>query len=225
MMFSNMVVSRAALFLVCLAFLFVCIGSLPPERVRLKRALSDDDIIRGLKMYESQMSRMKNKIAAQLAVMDKQRRRIRDIKYYLKRKGDDFDKEDLQGEIVFQTSNILEKLQLASLENLMRETDHHEKGQKDLLRALERENEIMSDIRLRVLDNRLICRDTETEWDGKASAMIKDLAKHYVQCKPNELLQRFYMARKSPPANSKMRYKYRCCRFSMKEKWVRPDDM
>ena len=95
-----------------------------------KRALSDDDIIRGLKMYESQMSRMKNKIAAQLAVMDKQRRRIRDIKYYLKRKGDDFDKEDLQGEIVFQTSNILEKLQLASLENLIRETDHHEKGQK-----------------------------------------------------------------------------------------------
>ena len=96
---------------------------------------------------------------------------------------------------------------------------------QDLLRALERENEIMTDIRLRVLDNRLICRDTETEWDGKATAMIKDLAKHYVQCKPNELLQRFYMARKSPPANSKMRYKYRCCRFSMKEKWVRPDDM
>lgn len=81
-------------------------------------------------MYESQMSRMQSKIAKQIAVMNKQRRRIAQIKYYLKRKGEDYEKEDLKGEIVSQTENIIEKLQLPSLDNLVRETDHHEKGQK-----------------------------------------------------------------------------------------------
>lgn len=95
-----------------------------------QRDLSDNDIILGLKMYESQMSRMQNKIAKQLAIMKKQRRRIENIKFYLKRKGDDYQKDDLKGDIVFQTDKAKERLQLASLDNLVRETDHHEKGQK-----------------------------------------------------------------------------------------------
>ena len=73
---------------------------------------------------------MQSKIARQIAVMDKQRKRIREIKYYLKRKGDDYEREDLKGEIVSQTEKILEKLELPSLDDLVRETDHHEKGQK-----------------------------------------------------------------------------------------------
>ena len=81
-------------------------------------------------MYESQMSRMKRKIAQQEAIMTKQRKQMDNIKFYLKEKGDDYERDDLQGEIVFQTDKIKRKLQLASLENLIRETIHHEKGQK-----------------------------------------------------------------------------------------------
>lgn len=83
----------------------------------------------------------------------------------------------------------------------------------------------MSDIRQRVLDNRLVCREVETEWAGKATAMIKDLNNHHIQCNANELIQRFYMERKVGTVNSKMRYKYRCCRFNMKDNWVKPQDM
>ena len=81
-------------------------------------------------MYESQMSRMKRKIAQQQAIMTKQKKQMDNIKFYLKEKGDDYERDDLQGEIVFQTDKIKQKLQLASLENLIRETTHHEKGQK-----------------------------------------------------------------------------------------------
>ena len=62
--------------------------------------------------------------------MTKQRKQMDNIKFYLKEKGDDYERDDLQGEIVFQTDKIKRKLQLASLENLIRETSHHEKGQK-----------------------------------------------------------------------------------------------
>ena len=81
-------------------------------------------------MYESQMSRMKRKIAQQQAIMTKQKKQMDNIKFYLKEKGDDYERDDLQAEIVFQTDKIKRKLQLASLENLIRETTHHEKGQK-----------------------------------------------------------------------------------------------
>lgn len=80
----------------------------------------------------------------------------------------------------------------------------------------------MGDVKQRVLDNRLICRETETEWSGKATAMIKELTSHYINCKPNELLQRFYMERKVGTLDSKMRYKYRCCRLNMKDNWESP---
>ena len=76
------------------------------------------------------MSRMKRKIAQQQAIMTKQKKQMDNIKFYLKEKGDDYERDDLQGEIVFQTDKIKQKLQLASLENLIRETNHHEKGQK-----------------------------------------------------------------------------------------------
>ena len=95
-----------------------------------QRELSDNDIIRGLRMYESQMSRMKRKIAQQQAIMTKQKKQMDNIKFYLKEKGDDYERDDLQAEIVFQTDKIKRELQLASLENLIRETTHHEKGQK-----------------------------------------------------------------------------------------------
>ena len=62
--------------------------------------------------------------------MTKQKKQMDNMKFYLKEKGDDYERDDLQAEIVFQTDKIKRKLQLASLENLIRETTHHEKGQK-----------------------------------------------------------------------------------------------
>ena len=96
--------------------------------------------------------------------------------------------------------------------------------QKGLLAALKRENEVMDDIHQRVLDSRAICRDTTTDWKDQATGKIKELSRHYVKCNQNELLQKFYLERKSA-SEDKVRYKFRCCRLSMKEKWQRPDDM
>ena len=96
--------------------------------------------------------------------------------------------------------------------------------QKGLLDALKKENEVMDDIHLRVLDSRAICRDTTTDWKDQASGTIRELSRHYVKCNENELLQRFYLERKSA-SEDKLRYNYRCCRLSMKENWQRPDDM
>ena len=95
-----------------------------------QRALDDDDIILGLKMYESKMSQMQTKIATQLAIMQKQKNRIQAIKFYLKRKGEDYEKEDLQGKISFDTDKVKKSLQLASLDNLVREVDHQGEWQK-----------------------------------------------------------------------------------------------
>ena len=81
-------------------------------------------------MYESQMSRMQRRIAQQEAVMNKQRRQIEDIKYYLKRKSEDYETDDLQGKIVFQTDKVKGMLQLASLEHLISRTERHAKGQE-----------------------------------------------------------------------------------------------
>lgn len=75
------------------------------------------------------MSRMQSKIAQQLAIIRKQRNRIEDVKYYLRRKGDDYEREDLKGQIIFDTDKAKQSLQLASLDNLVLEVDHHEKGQ------------------------------------------------------------------------------------------------
>ena len=96
----------------------------------LQRALDDDDIVLGLKMYESKMSQMQRKIAAQLAIMQKQKNRIEAIKFYLKRKGEDYEKDDLEGEITFDTDKAKESLQLASLDNLVLEVDHQETWQR-----------------------------------------------------------------------------------------------
>lgn len=76
------------------------------------------------------MSQMQTKIAAQLAIMQKQKNRIEAIKFYLKLKGEDYEKEDLEGKITFDTDKAKESLQLASLNNLVREVDHQEKWQK-----------------------------------------------------------------------------------------------
>jgi len=220
-----MAVSRIVLSLfVFLEFLLVCNCGLTREKVRLKRALDDDDIVLGLKMYESKMSQMQTKISAQLAIMQKQKNRIQAIKFYLKLKGEDYEKDDLEGKITFDTDKAKESLQLASLDNLVREVDHQETWQKGLLDALKKENEVMDDIHLRVLDSRAICRDTTTDWKDQASGTIRELSRHYVKCNENELLQRFYLERKSA-SEDKLRYNYRCCRLSMKENWQRPDDM
>lgn len=76
------------------------------------------------------MSRMQRKIATQLAIIKKQKNRIQTIKYYLKRKGDDYEKEDLKGKINFDTDKAKESLQLPLLDNLVSEVDHQEKWQK-----------------------------------------------------------------------------------------------
>lgn len=223
-----MTVSYTALFLMLFpVFFIICITGLPAAetRVRLKRELSDDDIVLGLKMYESKLSRMQSRIAKQMNVMNKQKRRIDDLKYYLKHKGDDYEADDLQGEIALKAAEAIKELQFASLESLGRGTEHEEEGQRDLLAAIKKENKVISDILLRVLDNRLICRDTETDWAGKASGLIKDLTNHYVQCRANELLQRFYLERKDASWNSKVRYKYRCCQMSMTKNWKKPENM
>jgi len=167
---------------------------------------------------------MQTKIAAQLAIMQKQKNRIQAIKFYLKRKGEDYEKEDLQGKISFDTDKVKKSLQLASLDNLVREVDHQGEWQKGLLDSLKRENEVMDDINLRVLDNRAICRAATTEWRDQAEGTIRELSRQYVKCNENELLQKFYLERKSA-SEKKVRYNYRCCRLSMKEKWQRPDDM
>jgi len=225
MALSNMAVSRIVLSLfVLLEFLVVCNCGPTREKIRLKRALDDDDIILGLKMYESKMSQMQTKIAAQLAIMQKQKNRIQAIKFYLKRKGEDYEKEDLEGKISFDTDKVKKSLQLASLDNLVREVDHQGEWQKGLLDSLKRENEVMDDINLRVLDNRAICRAATTEWRDQAEGTIRELSRQYVKCNENELLQKFYLERKSA-SEKKVRYNYRCCRLSMKEKWQRPDDM
>ena len=97
---------------------------------RFQRALDDDDIILGLKMYESQMSRMKRKIAAQLSIIKKQKNRIETIKHYLKRKADDYEKEDLEGKINYDTDKAKQSLQLPLLDTLVSEVDHQERWQK-----------------------------------------------------------------------------------------------
>ena len=96
--------------------------------------------------------------------------------------------------------------------------------QKGLLDSLKRDNEVMDDIYLRVLDNRAICRVATTEWRDQEEGTIRELSRQYVKCNENELLQKFYLERK-PTSEDKVRYNYRCCRLSMKEKWQRPDDM
>jgi len=76
------------------------------------------------------MSQMQTKISAQLAIMQKQKNRIQAIKFYLKLKGEDYEKDDLEGKITFDTDKAKESLQLASLDNLVREVDHQETWQK-----------------------------------------------------------------------------------------------
>ena len=76
------------------------------------------------------MSQMQTKIAAQLAIIRKQKNRIEAIKFYLKRKGEDYEKDDLEGKITFDTDKAKESLQIASLDNLVREVDHQETWQK-----------------------------------------------------------------------------------------------
>lgn len=95
-----------------------------------QRALDDDDIILGLKMYESQMSRMQRKIATQLAIMKRQKNRIETIKHYLKRKGDDYEKEDLEGNIKYETDKARESLKLPLLDHLVQGVDHQEERQR-----------------------------------------------------------------------------------------------
>lgn len=194
------------------------------ERIRLERALDDDDIVLGLKLYEAKMTGMQRQIAQQLAIIKKQKSRIEDIKYYLRRKGDDYEKEDLEGLIIADTEKAKQNLQLVSLDNLVREVDHHWKRQRDLLEALEKENAVMDDIHERVLNNRAICRDTQTDWKDQASGKIKELSRQYVRCNDNEILLRFYLQRKSATDNQ-VRYNYRCCRLSLKENWQKPDYM
>ena len=76
------------------------------------------------------MSQMQTKIAAQLAIMQKQKNRIEAIKFYLKRKGEDYEKDDLEAKITFDTDKAKESLQITSLDNLVREVDHQETWQK-----------------------------------------------------------------------------------------------
>ena len=101
-----------------------------PDHIHPQRELSDDDIVLGLKMYESKLSRMQSRIAKQMNVMNKQKRRIDDLKYYLKHKGDDYEADDLQGEIALKAAEAIKELQFASLESLGRGTEHEEEGQR-----------------------------------------------------------------------------------------------
>lgn len=206
---------------------FVCITSHPAREnsVRLKRDLSDDDIILGLKMYESKMSRLQRRVTKQINVINKQKKKIADLQLHLKHKGGNHEVDDLRAKIASQADEAIKNLQFASLETLGRGTENEVKGQTDFLKAIKKDNEIVRDVLQRIWDNRLICRDLETEWAGKAMALIKDLSNHYVNCGTNEFLQTFYLERKDGSRNSKMRYKYRCCRMSLKDKWQKPDNM
>ena len=76
------------------------------------------------------MAGLQRKIQQQLAIMKKQKRQIDLIKYYMKRKGDDYEKEDLKGNIVTDTEKGKQNLQLMSLDNLVREVDHQEERQR-----------------------------------------------------------------------------------------------
>ena len=96
---------------------------------------------------------------------------------------------------------------------------------QDLHKALKKDNELMGDIHRRVLDNRLLCRDTHTDWKERAGGDIRELARHFVKCNQNELLQRLALKRDGGGFNSKVRYEYRCCHLSIKDKWQSPDGM
>ena len=48
----------------------------------------------------------------------------------MKRKGDDYEKEDLEGNIIADTEKGKQNLQLASLDNLVKEADHQEERQR-----------------------------------------------------------------------------------------------
>ena len=76
------------------------------------------------------MAGLQRKIAQQLASMKKQKSRINFIKFYMKRKGDDYEKEDLEGNIIADTEKGKQNLQLASLDNLVKEADHQEERQR-----------------------------------------------------------------------------------------------
>jgi len=190
-----------------------------------QRDLSDDDIILGLKMYESKMSRLQRRVTKQINVINKQKKKIADLQFHLKHKGGNHEVDDLRAKIASQADEAIKNLQFASLETLGRGTEHEAKGQTDFLKAIKKDNEIVRGVLQRIWDNRLICRDLETEWAGKATALVKDLSNHYVNCGTNEFLQTFYLERKDGNRNSKMRYKYRCCRMSLKDKWQKPDNM
>ena len=76
------------------------------------------------------MARLESKIAQQEETIKAQRRRIDDIRYYLKAKGDDYDKDELEGLILSSTESVKRPLKLVSLDNLVLAVNDHEKRQQ-----------------------------------------------------------------------------------------------
>lgn len=101
-----------------------------------QRDLSDDDIILGLKMYESKMSRLQRRVTKQINVINKQKKKIADLQFHLKHKGGNHEVDDLRAKIASQADEAIKNLQFASLETLGRGTEHEAKGQTVSVRSL-----------------------------------------------------------------------------------------
>ena len=82
------------------------------------------------------MSRLQSRVTKQINVINKQKKKMADLQFYLKHKGGDHEVDDLRAKITSQADEAIQKLQFASLESLGRGTEHEVKGQTVSVRYL-----------------------------------------------------------------------------------------
>ena len=84
---------------------------------------------------------------------------------------------------------------------------------------MDQEAAVIPAIRKRVVDNKAICRDVVTAWKSGADGLIGELSEHSVECKTNEFIKQFFLERESTDVESRIRYRYSCCRLNLKDNW------
>ncbi|XP_031558567.1 uncharacterized protein LOC116295010 [Actinia tenebrosa] len=164
---------------------------------------------------------MKKQVQQQDKTLSTQNKEIRDLNWYLRRKGTKERLGEIERDVDHQTLILKHAVDIKSLKQFKTSVDKFEKRTKALSAGVQERKKIIDEIYSRIFlqDGKIVCRNTFTSWQKQANYKIGALDKHYIECRDDELLQRFLLERKDGELDSVVRFKYRCCRFNVKDKW------
>ncbi|KAK3725334.1 hypothetical protein QZH41_008954 [Actinostola sp. cb2023] len=165
---------------------------------------------------------MKRLIRNQNVMIREQKRSIKSLKWQIRRKGTQERLDEIDRDVKHQTILLKDDIDVASLRAFKLSVDKAEAKLNRTSKSIKIRAKVISDMYFRLImkDRRIDCKVFYTKWNKQADYKIGYLDKHLIECPNQEFLQEFLFERRAGGLDSDVRYKYRCCRYNIKDKWI-----